>query len=111
MGLAPLGIVHTIYWFREPMTRALGLWAGTFCLPRVHTNRPNGPLRNTRDSCSLWSTFVSFSLGLLLALPVCYWTRTTSTRSSWGGGTHGCFIIVLGLLRLFLYFSASSGAL
>src|SRR4030042_6135196 len=35
MGLAPLRIVHMIYWFREPMTRAW-LWSGTFCL-RVYT--------------------------------------------------------------------------
>ena len=54
---------------------------------------------------------VSFSLGLLLALPVYYWTSTTGTVSSRGWVTSDGFIAVSRLLRLFLCFSVSSGAL
>src|SRR4030042_4524411 len=82
MGLAPLGIVHTIYWFREPMTRALGLWSGTFCLPRVHTDLPNGPLRNTHDACSLWS--FAFALAVLVLLSFLWGHVATALTIGWG---------------------------
>lgn len=84
----------------------------TLCCQPRHTNKQKEfKQQSIRCMLTLEHFVTSYSLALVLVLLGSYLTSTTGTPSSWDGQTGDGYITPSHLLRYFLYYSLSSGAL